>query len=433
MLGPKGKIQKKKSSKNNKSALIEKPGGGRDIQREALEKICNDESKRELQGRAARYIMYEQLKAFDQFIPTPEFLWLISAGIKSGKTQMIIPVIEKLHKLYYRVYYVSPQEEHEPKVRTHLIPLIYNKDYTKYTPANLEAILNEIDETLKMAKETKCGAKQTLKEQAAQGDDRAYRALLVRELFGGHGSGVDTHIKMTRQERYERDRLLATGGRILLFLDDATMMQELSKRIGDAHHSLVGRLIRMRHKGLDMIGIVHNRGNVSTVIKGSATVDTLFDPRSPADKKAVVENTSGLSMRGLEALVELAQSTSQHATITMYKGAPMDRRYAINLNTWIDLPWNSDDPEPLPHPGPPKPAWAPSKVLQALPAGRKLLARIAKFEAGGDPDQEEGKDFGLADNSNPQDARQSARDKRNARRRHRRAVNRFAHLHGSMV
>ena len=425
-----GRIEKKRSQKARSTSMIDKPGGGRDIQHEALEKICNGESKRELQGRAARYILYEQLKKLDQFIPIPEFLWLISAGIKSGKTQMMIAAVEKLAPLYYRVYYLSPQEEHEPKVRTHLLPLIYNKDNTTYTSSNMDNILQEMDEVHKTALNSKCGAKQTLEEKAAAGDDQAYQALVVRQLWGGHGSGVpsDTHIKMDREERYDRDKMLATGGRCLLILDDATMVAELRARNADARDSFLGRLVRMRHKGVDMIIIVHNRGNVSTVIKGSATVDTLFDPRSPADKKGVVENTSGLSMKGLESLVELAQSTSPHATVTMYKGAPQDRRFAINLNTWVNLEWDSTEPQPIPDPGPPKPAWAPSKVMESLAAGRKLLRRIRRFEKGGDPDREQGKDFGLASNKNPQDARQSAADRRNARRRNRRALKRFAHL-----
>lgn len=425
-----GRIEKKRNTKAKASSMIEAPGGGRDIQHEALERTCAGESKRELQGRAARYILYEQLKAKDQFIPTPEFLWLISAGIKSGKTQMMIAAVEKLAKLYYRVYYLSPQEEHEPKVKTHLLPLVYNKEDTAYTTSNMNRILQEMDEVHQIALSSQCGAKQTLEEKAAQGDDRAYQALVVRQLWGGHGAGVpsDTHIKMDRQERYDRDKMLATGGRCLLILDDATMVSELRSRFGDASNSFLGRLVRMRHKGVDMIIIVHNRGNVSTVIKGSATVDTLFDPRSPADKKGVVENTSGLSMKGLESLVELAQSTSPHATVTLYKGAPQDRRFAINLNTWVNLEWDSSDPQPILDPGPPKPSWAPSKVIEALPAGRKLLARIRRFEQGGDPDREQGKDVGLADNRNPNDARQAANDRRNARRRHRRAMKRFAHM-----
>jgi hypothetical protein len=133
-------------------------------------------------------------------------------------------------------------------------------------------------------------------------------------------------------------------------------------------------------------------------------------------------------MKGLESLVELAQSTSPHATVTLYKGAPQDRRFAINLNTWVNLEWDATDPQPIPDPGPPKPAWAPTKVIEALPAGRKLLARIRRFEQGGDPDREQGKDVGLADNRNPNDARQAANDRRNARRRHRRAMKRFAHM-----
>ena len=421
-------VNRDRAGVQKRASAIEPPGGGRNIQHEAIERTVKTMSKRELQGQAAKYIMYEQLKAKDQFVPIPEFLWLISAGIKSGKTQMVIGALEKLAPLYFRVYYLSPQEEHEPKVKTHLLPLIFNKENTTYTPENMARVLDEMDEVQKMANDTKNGAKRTLEERAAQGDDRAYQQLVVRQLWGGFGSGIpsDKHMRMDIQERYERDKLLATGGRVLLLLDDATMVRELRERNADARNSFMGRLVRMRHKGIDMIIVVHNRGNASTVIKGSATVDTLFDPRSPADKKGVVENTSGLSMKGLESLVELAQMTSPHATITLYKGADQDRRFAINLNTWINLEWDSTNPEPIPDPGPPTRSWAPQAVLDALPAGRALLARIRKFEQGGDPDKEQGKDAGLADNTPPEDRRQAADDRRNQRRRSRRALKRFA-------
>ncbi len=424
-----GRIDKKKRGKGKSN--IEAPGGGRDIQREALERECAGMSKRELQGKAAQYILYETLKSLDPFIPRPEFLWLISAGIKSGKTQMVIGAMEKLQPLYEEIFYLSPQEEHEAKVRSHLLPMISNED-TEYTPGNMNDVLNRMDEIHKKAVATKCGALRTLEQKANAGDDEAYRALVVRQLWGGQEGVLPTgrHMRQTREERYKRDKMLATGGRCLLLLDDATMVAELRSRSGDARTSFLGRLVRMRHKGVDIIIIVHNRGNVSTVIKGSATVDTLFDPRSPADKKGVVENTSGLSMKGLESLVQLAQGTSPHATVTLYKGAPQDRKIAINLNTWINLEWDSTEPEPIPAEEAmnTKPSWAPAKVLAALPSGRALLARIRRFEAGGDPDEEQGKDSGLADNRNPNDTRQSALDRRNARRRNRRALNKFNHI-----
>ena len=428
----------KKGPKNKRSRfaeaakMIQEPGEGRNIQQEAMEKTANKMSKRELQGEAARYILYEDLRQRDQFIPTPEFLWLISAGIKSGKTQMMIGAVEKLAPLYYRVYYLSPQEEHEPKVKTHLLPLIFNKDYTTYSPENMDRVLNEMDEVHKAAKASKNGSQRSLVERANDGDDSAYMTLCVRQMFGSRGAiaGSERSMRLSREERMDRDKMLATGGRRLLILDDATMVKELRERNGDARKSFLGRLVRMRHQGIDMIIIVHNRGNASTVIKGSATVDTLFDPRSPADKKGVVENTSGLTMKGLESLVELAQSTSPHATITLYKGAPQDRRFAINLNTWVELGWDSDEPQPLVDTGPPKPRWAPKKVMEAIPAGRQLLARLRSFDRGGDPDMERGKDAGLADPRDPQDVSEDTRARRNARRRGRRAMRRFMGMTG---
>lgn len=405
-----------------KGRSIPPPGDGEDYEKTAKEEAAKLMSDRELQGLAANWLMKEDIRQKDPFVPVPEFLWLISAGIKSGKTQMMIGAVRKIAKLYYRIYFLSPQRTLEDKVKSHLLPLVYNKGNTEYTPENMQNILNEMEEVHDMALASKCGSKATLAERAARGDDNAYQALCVRALWG---RGARTlHRKLTPEERLDRDKLLATQGRQLLVLDDSTMIRELSTRVADARTSFMGKLVRMRHEGIDMVVIVHNRGNVSTIVKNSATVDTLFNPRSRADKQAVAETTSGLSEKGLEALVQLAQQTSQHGTVTLYKGAPEDRKYAINLNTYVKLEWDDSLPEPIFDAEPPEPAWAPSAVMKKLTAGKRLLTRISKFEKGIDPDERE-VDWGLLSNADPHEPTSEQRRHAKYRRQRRRALARW--------
>jgi hypothetical protein len=175
-----------------------------------------------------------------------------------------------------------------------------------------------------------------------------------------------------------------------MVLDDATMVPELRAQYASARDSFMGTLVRMRHEGIDMVIIVHNRGNVSPVIKNSATIDTLFDPRSRADKTAVAEQTSGLSEKGLEQLVKAAMGSSQHGTVSIYKGRPMDSKYVLNFNTYAVLGWDEKEAPTLEVPTePPEPEWAPPLVMKYLPAGQRLLRRLRDFERNIDPDREE--------------------------------------------
>jgi hypothetical protein len=418
-------IGKKRSAPDSTttSSSIPPPGDGENYEQIAKTRECAEMSEREVQGLAANWLLKKEIREKDAFVPLPEFLWLISAGIKSGKTQMMIGAVRKIHRLYYRIYFLSPQRTLEAKVRSHLLPLVYNKASTEYTPANLAGILTEMKEVRNMTLATRCGAKATLAQRAARGDEAAYKAMVVQQLFGGTLIS-DIHAKMSAEERYDRDKLLATQGRMLLIMDDATLVKELKQR-GDANTSFMGNLVRMRHEGIDMIIVVHNRGNVDTVLKNSATVDTLFNPRSPADKRAVSETTSGLSEKGLEALVKMAQSTSQHGTVTLYKGAPPERAYAINLNTFVELGWDDKEPVPVTNPEAPKPEWAPERVTtpKMLSAGKRLWKRIDLFEKGDDPDGKPGAglDNGLLSNAAPGEENDKARYERLKRQRRRNA------------
>lgn len=168
--------------------------------------------------------------------------------------------------------------------------------------------------------------------------------------------------------------------------------------------------------------IVHNRTAVSPIVRNCATHDTVYNPRSSADKTGLTNYTSGLSEEGLDSLVKEAQAVDEgnideetgmpkpkhgngvNVPITFYKGAPEGRKISFCFREWAQLNWDGDEVTMLKEGEGPK-----RKVKKLSPLveehmeyGAKLLERLAMYEDGIDPDEHYGvKNWGLATNHRP--------------------------------
>lgn len=386
--------------KRNKAPAKSKKGKDpavRDIQMESERMLDEERCPREMQARAAEY---ELTTALPEKWPRPPFCWLVVATINSGKTTLMINAMLELRKRYYRIYYLSPQEHHEGKVRTHVLPYIHNQEWTEYNDSSFARIIDDIKDIQKRKTELYKASAHDLREKARLGDDSAYIKLIIHNAFGpvnpdggptawvpAMARQAEAALAGTAKEREDRDRLMATGGRVLLIADDMTGASIVTST-GVGIRASLRTMVRMRHLGFDFMINVHSFSSIPAVlINGVMTATTVFDVHGEKEISKVVEAYPGLTKFSLMDMVDQSKMRNSHAHLNINSGVPRDYRFNINSDTWMPK-------QDLPPLDPPKVTPALQKAIRGG-AGRRLLARIEMWDNGQDPDIERGKDWNL--------------------------------------